>query len=807
MSALWRDLAYAVRTLLHSRRFTLAAVFALALGIGANTAIFTVVRSVLLRPLPYPQAERIVAPIRPNGGAVISYQKFDFVRRNNHVFSEYAAHDVLGSGFNLTEGEPERLKGMRVTEGFFPVLGVNPALGRGFTAEEDTPGGPRAVVISYAVWQGRYGGSRSILNSTLNLNGEPYTVVGVMPRDFRYSPEAEIWLPMQLVIRADVQGNMIVTIGRLKNGVARVQADADLARLSSIYKAQLAGRRDADERLSLIALHDLFVGDVRQPLLVLLGAVAFVLLIACANVANLLLARAASRTREVAIRLALGASRAQLVRQFLTESVLLALAGGLLGVALGAWGLRALLAFQPTHVGVMEIGFDRTVLLFTLGVSVLTGLLFGLAPALHCSRPNMNETLKSEATAVAGSRGRMRGALVVAETALALLLLCGAGLLIQTFLRLRAVELGFDPHNVVTMQMSLGGKRYESRDGVDAFYRDALRRLEAVPGVESAGTVTSLPLERGTDFPYDVEGRTDANFSAQWRHATWGYFRAMRIPLRRGRYFSEQDTASSTPVVIVNEAFARQTWPDYPRTDAVGRRVTIGRALGPQFGDPVRVVVGVIGDVHERGAGEAAPPAMFVPASQVPSTVLSVLNRLLPTNWVVRVHGDPTGMVPAIRNALRQADASQPVSNVRSMDQVFSESVARQNFNMLLLSTFAAVALLLAATGIYAVMSFSVSQRTREIGLRVALGATTNNVGALIVGEGMRLALLGITLGLAGSLAVVRLLSGMLYGVKPADPLNLALAGLLLFMVALAANAVPAWRATRVDPMTALRCE
>ncbi len=812
MGTLRQDLRYALRVLVRSPGFTAVAVLALALGIGANSAIFTIVNSVLLRPLPYPESERLLLAVRkyPRGHtATISIPKFDYWRRHNRVFENLTVFDVVGAGYNLSDGgEPERLRGVRVSAEFFQVVGVSPALGRGFLAEDDRPGNPHVVVINHGLWKRRFGGEAGVIGKTLTLGGEGYTVVGVMPAGFQFYPEADIWTPLQPVVKSTDVSNYLICLGRLKPGMTRERAELEMQGVARQLRQDNPRLMGETESIGLNSLHEELVGDVRPALLVLLGAVGCVLLIACANVANLLLARAAARNKEIAIRVALGAGRFRLIRQLLTESALLALAGGGVGLLLGFWGLKLLLASSPAKIPMVVIGMDVRVLGFTLAVALLTGVLFGLAPALNASRPDLNETLKegTSRSTVGLGRRRLRGLLVVGEIALALVLVVGAALLIESFVRLRNVHPGFDPRNVVTMQMSLTGPKYADTARVDGFYRQVLQRVETLPGVEAAATVTNLPFEQGPDMPFNIEGRadTDDNPGAQWRAITPDYFRVMKIPLLRGRYFTLGDTGQSAPVIIINQALARRFWGD---KDPIGQRITVGRVMGKELAESPRQIVGVVGDVKEFSLDKPAPLAMFVPASQVLPSVNALLNRLLPTTWVVRTAGEPLSVANSVKREILAVDRQQPVANIRTMEQVFSESIARQSFNMLLLGVFAGLALLLAAVGIYGVMAYSVSQRTHEIGIRIALGAGRGEVARMVVGQGMVLALSGVLIGLAAAFGLTRLLASLLFGVRPTEPSTFVGVSVLLAAVALVASYIPARRAMKVDPMVALRYE
>jgi len=811
MATLIQEVRYAGRTLMKNPGFTAVAVLALALGIGANSAIFTLINSVLLRPLPYPESDRLMVVMRRSrqgASPSVSIPKFDYWKKNNRVFEKVTVNDIAGAGYSLTgEGDPERVRGIRVSAEFFQVLGVSPAMGRGFLPEEDRPEGGRVVVISHGLWQRRFGGDRALIGKALTLGGESYTVVGVMPPRFQFPIESDLWTPLRPVVKSTDLANYLLCVARLKPGVRPEQAQSDMDRLALQLRQENPRLMFDGEGVRLTSFHEMLVGDVRPSLLVLLGAVGCVLLIACANVANLLLARAATRNKEIAIRMALGAGRARLLRQLLTESALLALAGGAVGVLLGFWGLKVLLALSPARIPLVEIGMDARALGFSLALSLLTGLMFGLVPALHASSPRLSETLKEGTTrATSGSRRtRLRSLLVVGEMALALVLVIGAALMIESFVRLRNVPPGFDPHNVLTMQMSLAGPRFAATSQVDSFMRQALQRIETLPGVVAAATVTNLPLEQGPDLPFDIEGRPEAEGGgAQWRAITPNYFRVMKIPLLRGRSFTEGETGQSAPVVIVNEAFAKRY---FPKQDPIGERLTLGRIMGPEFRDATRQIIGVVGDVKEVGLDRPTPPTMFFPCAQVVSAVAAIINRLLPTTWVVRTATEPLSMAPVVRREILAVDRQQPVANIRTMEQVFADSIARQNFNMLLLGVFAGLALLLAAVGIYGVMAYSVSQRTHEIGIRMALGAVRSQMARMVVGQGMVLALAGVLIGLAAAFGLTRLMASLLFGVRPANPVTFAGVSLLLTLVALVASYLPARRAMKVDPIVALRHE
>jgi predicted permease len=797
--------------------FTLAAVAALALGIGANTAIFTVVNAVLLKPLAYPDADRIMAVVQkfPDGDSTsTSITKFHEYQRQGSVFKDVAAYDFGGPGFNITGGRPEQVHGIHVTEAFFRVFGAPVMLGRTFTQQEDSPNGGKVVVLSYGLWQRKFGGNPNVIGSALSLGNEPYTIVGVVGREFRTDPEADLFVPFQFEPYSTNQGHYFLAAAMLKPGVTINQADAQLKLATAEFKRLYPGS-NPKMTFGVQPLRDSIVGGVRQLLLVLLGAVSMVLLIACANVANLLLVRATGRKREFAIRAALGAGRARLVRQLLTESVMLATAGGLLGMAVGYAGVRALLAMSPPglpRIGAQgaNVGLDWRVLAFTLGVSVLTGIVFGLFPALSASRTDLNSSLKesSNRSGTSFRQNKARSLLVISEVGLALVLLVGSALLIRTFVKLRGVDMGFDSHNVITMEMSLTGDKYQKTAGAAQLSRDGLQRLRAIPGVEDATFTCCLPHQGQFGLPFTVVGRPVDNQKnspgAGWMSASPGYYSTFKIPVLRGREFNDQDTGSSTPVALINEALAKR---DFPNQNPVGQQIVIGHGVGPQFEEPARVIVGVVASTHEGGAARDPRPTMIVPDSQVTDGMTALNARILPMRWAVRTRIDPRQLVPAITEQLRQASGGFPVTEVRTMDELLSTSLARQSFNMMLLTIFGGIALVLAAIGIYGLMAYSVAQRTQEMGIRMALGADRAAIRTLVVLHGMKLAVLGVALGLAAAFGLTRLMASLLFGVKTWDPAVFVTVPLILTAVALFAVWLPATRASRLDPMQALRVE
>jgi putative ABC transport system permease protein len=822
MGNLFADVRHSVRVLAKSPGFTIVAILALALGIGANAAIFSVIDQVLLRPLPFPDSERIMAVTRhyPSGNqSSVSVPKF-LAWRRARAFQAMAAYD-FGVTANLGAAErPEPVSALHVSSGFFDVFGVRPILGRSFTPQEDLPNAGKFVVLTYGLWQSRLNGDPSIVGKSILLNAEPHTVLGVLEEGYQPDPPAAMYLPTQFDPNSTNQGNIYTIAARLKPGATAESAVAELNVIQSDFMASHPDVTDKTETVGVRPLRESIGGDIRPALLVLAGAVSFVLLMACANVANLLLARAADRRRELAIRTAMGANRRRIVMQLLTESVMLALAGGVAGLAVGAAGVRLLLAFSPGdiprinapgHAASVVSMLDWRVLIFLIGISFLTGIIFGLFPAIQISRLDVNSALK-ESSSRSGTglkHNRVRGLLVVSEIALALILLVGAALMIRTFAGLRSVKPGFDSSNVLTLRTTLSGARYASTAQVATMVRQATERMEALPGVAFAASTVVLPGQMGVDMPFSIEGRAPKingkwEGDEQWRFVSPHYFEALRIPLLRGRTIDRRDTGQSPRVVVVNEAFAKKY---FPGEDPVGRQLLVARGLGADFDEPAREIVGVVGSTTEQGLSRGLAPAMFVPQSQVTDGLTKLANGLLPMSWVIRANGDPLSLAPAVRREFDSIDAQLAPAKVLTMERVLADSTIRENFNALLLSVFAAVALVLAAIGIYGLMSYAVQQRTQEIGIRMALGAGRGQMMGLIMGQGMRLALIGIVIGLAAAYGLTRFLAGLLFNVKATDPLTFAAVAAILSAVALAAAFIPAQRATRIDPVVALRQE
>ena len=817
MGDLWKDVKHSLQLFLKNPGFAIAAIAALALGIGANTAIFSVVNAVLLKPLTYPNADRIVEIelAGPQGNAAIaSITKFHVYQQQTSIFSEVAAHDFEGPGFNLTGDRPELIHGLHVTEGYFRLFGAPVLLGRTFTKQEDLPNGGHIVVISYGLWQRRFGGNPNIVGSPLSLGGEQFTIVGVIGKDFQSDPQADIWLPFQFEPNSTNQGHFFQAVGMLKPGITLAAANAQM-KLAYQQFLRLYPQSDPQGGFAVQPLRDSIIGDARKSLVVLLGAVGLVLLIACANVANLLLVHATGRKREFAIRSALGAGRGRIIRQLLTESVLLAFAGGVLGLILGFVGVRALLAFSPAGLPRIgedgsAIGVDWRVLGFTLAVSLLTGILFGVFPAFSASRTDLNSSLKesSNRSGTGFRQGKARSLLVVSEVSLALVLLIGAALLIRTFIALHDVNPGFDSHNVITMEMSLNGPRYEKTAGVAQLSRDGRERLNAIPGVEDSAFTCCLPIQGQFGLPFTIVGKPvekgKDSPGAGWMSASPDYYKVFKIPVLRGREFTDNDTASAPLVALVNEALAKQY---FGKENPVGQQIQIGHGVGPEFEEPPRLIVGEVANTHEGGLARDPGSLMIVPDAQVTDGMTKLNAGIVPLRWIVRTHGDPHELISQITEQLRLASGGFPVARVRSMDEVVLRSTSRENFNMLLLTIFGAVALVLAAIGIYGLMAYSVEQRTQEMGIRMALGADRNTIRKLVVWQGMRLTIVGVVLGVGAAFGLTRLIASFLFGVKSWDPAVFVSVPVVLAAVALLAVWVPASRASRLDPMKALRVE
>jgi putative ABC transport system permease protein len=814
------DVRYAFRVLRSNPGFTAIAIAALALGIGANTAIFTVINTVLLQPLPYPEPARLMRLGREFQGGYgwsNSVPKFTAWRQND-VFEAMALYNMGPTAVNVGAGDrPEPARVLRASDGYFGVFGVSPEIGRVYNSGEDRPGAPDVAVLSHGFWQSRFGGDRAIVGRAVLIDGRNITVVGVLPPWFQSDPPSDLWMPLHADPASTSQAHYLTASARLKRGATVAQARAAMKVVGERYRAanpQWMGKR---EGVAVVPMRDAMVEDVRPALLMLLGAVGFVLLIACANVANLLLARAAVRQREFAVRAAIGASRGRVLRQLLTESAVLAIAGGTFGFALGSWGVRALLLFAPGEIPRLTAtdglnaaipALDWRVAAFTMALALGTSIVFGLLPALHTANPDLASAMKNgEGRSGSGrAQGRARAVLAAAEIALALVLLIGASLLIRTFVGLRSANPGIDARNVLTFETQFGNA-YATTAAIDRFVTQAARRIETIPSVEAAASMVALPVTNGIDIPFNIPGRPAPegnlyNGDEQWRSASPHYFQVFRISLLRGRVFRDTDTANSAPVIVVNEAFAKKYWPGQ---DPIGQILVMGKGLGPEFGDPPRQIVGVVRNVREISLQDGEVPVAYVPQSQQPDGVTKLIVSVFPLSWAVRHTGDPGPLRAAIARELRAVDPAIVAAHERTMEKVLASGTARQNFNMLLLGVFAAIALLLAAIGVYGVIAYSVERRTREMGIRMALGAAQSDVVKLVLRDAMKLAAAGVVAGLAMAYGATRLLAGLLYGVKPFDPVTFAVVAAILSAVAFLASYVPARRAASLDPTGALR--
>jgi len=802
---LWQDLRYGARMLLKAPNFTLIAVITLALGIGANTAIFSVVNAVLIRAFPYRDADRLVIvweKFRLSEANTVSPANYFDWQEQNNVFEGMAAFADTRVNF-LGDGEPEEIPAQRTTANVFSVLGVNALLGRTFTSEDGQPGRNNVAVISFALWQSRFGGDPRVIGRKVSIDAVESTVIGVLPPDVKWhvrknsvtGEAAELWFPGITNEMKQHRGRFIGVVARLKSGVSFQQARAEMETVAGRL-AQQHKQFNAGFSVNLVPLRQQFSGEIRLPLLVLMGAVGFVLLIACANVANLLLARAAARRKEIAVRAAMGASRGRVVRQLLTESLLLSAMGGASGLLLARWLAPALVSLSPPELGDFQnVEISGPALGFTFVVSLLTGVVFGLVPAFEASNVKLNDTLKEASRSLAGGARsrRLRGALVVAEIALALVLLAGAGLLASSFLRLQGVDTGFNARNILTMRVSLPDARYDLDAKVVNFFTQALERMRTLPGVEAAGVINNTPfLGLGTQDGFSIEGRpkpapgapmyttgicvTDQNF-----------FGALQIPLKRGRLFTEQEVRENRNVVVINEALARKY---FPNEDPLGQRLS-------SWTKP-NEIIGIVGDAKHKDLDKKTGPMSYWPMAQYPSGSMT---------FMLRTRGDATAVASAARKVIQTLDPQQSVGDVYTLDSLVGDSIARQRFNALLFSVFAVVALLLSAGGIYGLMSFAVAQRAHELGVRVALGARSRNIMKLVIGQGMKLVLTGMAFGLVAAFGLTRLLRNMLFEVGATDPSMFAGVAALLAAVALLACYIPARRAMKVDPLVALRCD
>jgi putative ABC transport system permease protein len=806
METLLKDVRYGVRMLLRNPGFTVVAVIALALGIGANAAIFSVVNGVLLSPLPYNEPERLMMILETK---LPQFPEFSIApgnflewKKQNTVFERLVA--FKDTSLNLIgTGDPERLRVLNVTEGFFAMLGTKPQLGRDFLPEEDQPERNNVVILSQGLWQKRFGADPTILNQSIALSGKSYTVIGVMPATFRFGPleeQIDLWTPMGFTAQEAQNhgGHYVAAIGQLKPGITVDQASAEMATIAGRVAAQYPAATGWG--VKIVPLLEFSVRSIKPALLVLLVAVAFVLLIACANVASLLLARAAGRQKEIATRTALGAGRWRIVRQLLTESMLLSVVGGAVGLLLAKWGTDLLLTLAPSDLPRMDnVSVDGRALAFTAAITFLTGIIFGLLPALQASKPNLNEAMKDAARGSSEGRGRklVRNTLVVLEVASALVLLIGAGLMIKSFYKLQEVDPGFEPNNALTASIELPTQRYPKETQQVAFFQQLIERVQALPGVEAAGASCVVPMT-DNDFvlAFEIDGRPPlqpgTTQSTNYYSVSADYFKAMGIPLRRGRVFTAADTKDSPHVAVINETMARKIFPD---EDPIGKRITFDdRDKNPDWYE----IVGIVGDVKHYGLDQPTTMQTYEPYTQQTLPFMTL---------VVRTTGSPASLGPVIRSEILKLDKEQPATSIKTLHEFFSISVAQQRFSVVLLGVFAAVALVLAAVGIYGVLSYAVTQRTHEIGIRMALGAGRRDVFRLVVGGGMLLTLIGIVGGLVAAFALTRLIASLLFGVTATDTLTFVTVSAVVLGVALLACYIPARRATRVDPLVALRAD
>jgi putative ABC transport system permease protein len=816
MESFWADITLTAHKLRKSLTFSITAVATLALGIGANTAIFSVINEVLLKPLGYPEPDRIVQflltfPEGPRPSASIS--DFRIWRQQTQAFEQVSAYDFAANGITLSGEPPQQVRAIHVTSGYFQLFGAQMLLGRTFTTEEASPAGGRVIVLSYGLWKSRFASKPDIVGNRISLDNDSYTVLGVTGPNFHCDPVADLWIPFQFALGSDDPAHYFQVAGRLKPGISLAKANAQL-KLAAAEALRSYSFSESNLGFAVKPLRDMIVGNVRSSLLIMAVAVGFVLLIACANVANLLLVRGTGRTQEFAIRRALGAGRARIIRQLLTESTVLSLTGGALGVVLGLVGVRALLLLNPGNLprigenGTL-VDIDWRILAFTVGLSLVTGILFGLFPALSASRPDLNNALKESGNQqAAGPRhNRLRSGFVVAEISLAVVLLIGAGLLIRTFVALREVKPGFDFHSVLTLDLSLPASRFAKTDDVSRLVNSARTLIAAIPGVEDSAMTCCPPFASRFGLPFTVLGRSvegSSSTDAQWTYVSPGYFDVFKIPVLSGRGFTQQDDEVALPVVLINEAMAREFWPNQ---NPLGQQIVIGNGLGPRFKDVPRQIVGIVGDTREVDLGTAPAPAMVIPQAQVSNDLTAFWSQFGPAYWLVRTRMQPRQAAPLIAKQLTEASHGLAVGHIRSMDEVMSGSISRQNFNMLLLTIFAASALILATVGIYGVVSYSVAQRSREIGIRMALGADRADIRNLVLGQGMLLAIVGVSIGVCLGFGLARFIASLLFGVTTWDPLVFLSVPLLILSAALLAVWLPARRTVRIDPIAALRYE
>ena len=805
IETLAQDLRYGLRALLRTPGFTAAALLTLALGIGANTAIFSVVNAVMLRPLPYPEPDRLVQFVWRNAQGAwprITGAEFLYFRDRLRSVEGFAASSGAGS-FNLVSGDrAEYVTALYVSKDYFPALGISPALGNGFTEQHDRAGGPDVALLTHSLWRRQFGEDPAVIGRSIHLGDKPFIVIGVMPGGFDGRTSSDLFLPLRPSTSGRGGGSNYTAIARLRPGVSIQQANAETETFLDDFFASTGVKRTPDSRrYGFTSLQESLASPVRPALLLMLGAVALLLLIACANTASLLLARASGRTREVAMRAALGANRARIIRQLLTESVMLATAGAVLGLLIAHWSVPGLLSLTPPgYLVVDDVRIDAVVLAVTMLTAVITGVLFGLAPALSLSRQQLAEAFRDSSgrSATASKAGLLRKGLVVAQVAICTLLLVAAGLLIQTFVKLRSVDPGFDPTGVLTARMSLQGERYADPSRLNAFYETGLERIRLIPGVRAAAVVNGLPIERALNLNVDVLDGPEKIEDAltDWRYATAEYFDTMGIPVVAGRGFTDADRAGAPRVAVVSEEFARRF---FNGANAIGRHIRVFDADGSIE------IVGIVKDLKEAGLKGQPMPVMYVPVAQTHEREIRTTHSYFQVNWVVRANRPDAALIRQVDEALRAVDSRQPISAFRTMTEVKSRAIATERFQMTLLTAFAGIGLLLAAAGIYGLLAYAVAQRTREFGIRIALGASRSQILASVVWSGAILAVVGVALGTLAALGASRTLQNFVWNVSTVDPATFITVALVLVAVAVIASLVPAFRALRLDPMTALR--
>ena len=808
---LWRDFRFALRALRKTPGFVTIVVLVIAVGIGLNTAVFSVIDTVLLKPLPYPDPHELVLLVGtvPRWAALSggNIPRFALLHQQTGIFQQVAAYDFGNAGLNLTGGDhPQQLHAVHVSADYFPLFGASVIAGRTFTASEDSPNGGHVTVLSYGLWKRRYGANPNIVGSSIQLDGQPYRVVGVVGPGFVTDTPIDLWVPFQFDLDSKNVSQYFKLAARLKPGVTIPQANAQL---------RLVGDEFRKSYIGLVSFQDVVIGDTGTRLLVLWGAVAFVLLIACANVANLLLAKGAARKREFATRAALGAGRVQMIRQLLVESLMLSLTGGLIGLGLGFVAVRMLLRINPGDIP--RVGYDGSritvdlhIVLFTLGISILAAVVFGLIPAIAASRGNLAAALNENGThASMGVRnGKLRSTLVIAEMAITVVLVIGAALLIRTFINLEAVNPGFMMHNVISMSMAVSGDRFQKTAPVTQIVQEGTDRLRAVPGVIDAGVSNCLPMIDTSETAFRVIDRPlkDLPFTGKAGICpiSYEYFSTLEIPLKSGRMLTKRDDTTAPDVVIINQAMARQYWPN---GDPLKDRILIDTGLRPALVDGLRQVIGIVGDTHDDGPNNEAAPMMYVPLAQLPDQETALNSRFAPLWWFVRTRMNPRTVTTTISGALRDASGGLPIGQISTMEELEARNIARQQFNMLLLTVFGVAGLLMAAIGVYGVMSYSVQQRTQELGVRMAVGAQASSLRNMVILQGMTLTVIGVLSGTGCALWLTHFLASFLFKVKPLDPTSFIAAPLVLFAVSLFSIWLAAIRATRVNPSTALRID